>query len=267
MIKWKFWKRKPSLNCFRNFPIPKSTPPSDLCKILFNTKFEKRFQRGEVAIIAFIAGIVAKVVGYGWTSYMIATVIVTVVKYALIYGTSIWGLLSSSKKSQSSFSGNGQLVNGHLASDTIKICYGTTRVGGTWAFFKSTSRDVLQMNNYLHVVVVWCEGEVEGIGKALEQPVFHGYGLDDMSSRGVYTGATFNKFRVQIDHIGATDSFKWNDTGSTSVWNAEDVAITGGWQTLSNGAEIKFKAITGHTTNQYWDLDGVDGSWGGDRVI
>ena len=81
------------------------------------------------------------------------------------------------------------------------------------------------------------------------------YGLDeitdDLTSSGTYTGLTDERYRIQIDFEGATDSFKWSkDDGAT--WEAELVPITGAVQVLDDGVEITFGAITGHTLDDYW---------------
>lgn len=77
--------------------------------------------------------------------------------------------------------------------------------------------------------------------------------LDDLSVGGNYSLTTGTAYAIQIDSTGSTDTFKWSDNyQGTTVWNATNVAITGDWQNLNNGVQIKFNAITGHALNSLW---------------
>lgn len=88
---------------------------------------------------------------------------------------------------------------------------------------------------------------------------FHGAGLNDATSGGAYTDTTLRKYRIQIDSTGATDTFKWSDTGGTT-WNALGVLITGSAQALgTSGVEVTFGATSTHTLNDYWDIATVHG--------
>lgn len=72
-----------------------------------------------------------------------------------------------------------------------------------------------------------------------------GYGLDDFSISGTYTGISSKIYIVQIDSIGATDTFRWsNNNGKT--WYATDVDITSSAQFLEEGVSITFTNVTGH---------------------
>jgi len=77
--------------------------------------------------------------------------------------------------------------------------------------------------------------------------------LNDLTVGGTYATTTAIAYTVQIDSVGGVDTFKWNDnyTGGTT-WNAQNVPITGGLQTLDNGVQIKFNAVTGHALNSLW---------------
>lgn len=79
---------------------------------------------------------------------------------------------------------------------------------------------------------------------------FTGPGLDDLTLGATYTGAITRKYLVQIDSVGAQDTFKWTDDGGLT-WTSK-VGITGAAQALSHGVTITFTAITGHTLNNYW---------------
>jgi hypothetical protein len=77
--------------------------------------------------------------------------------------------------------------------------------------------------------------------------------LNDMTAGGAFTGTANRTFRVQIDAVGAPDTFSWSDDGTTT-WDATGVAITGAAQTLAEGMEVTFAATTGHTLNDRWDF-------------
>lgn len=80
---------------------------------------------------------------------------------------------------------------------------------------------------------------------------FNGGGLNDMSTGGSYTGYGTTNYKVEIDGTGTPDTFKWSDDGG-STWDATGVGMTGLFQTLNNGVQIKFNATTGHTLGNYW---------------
>lgn len=87
---------------------------------------------------------------------------------------------------------------------------------------------------------------------ALEDVMFSGAGLKDLTLAGAYTGgANVLLYIVKIDATGAPDTFKWSDDGG-GTWDATGVAITGGNQALNSGVQIHFAATTGHTLNNQW---------------
>ena len=86
---------------------------------------------------------------------------------------------------------------------------------------------------------------------SISSAVFSGSGLNDATSGGTYTGNGAYAFEVIIDHVGATDSFKWRKGAGT--WT-EDVTITGHAQTLSDGITVTFGAVTGHTLAAKWTI-------------
>ena len=76
--------------------------------------------------------------------------------------------------------------------------------------------------------------------------------LDDLSAQGTYTGtADYTDYVVKIDAKGNPDTFKWSDDGG-DTWEATGVAITGNWQDLNKGIQIKFDNTTGHEVGDYW---------------
>jgi len=85
-------------------------------------------------------------------------------------------------------------------------------------------------------------------------PIFTGSGLDDLyqweNQDRTYTGTDPSAtYTVQIDSVGATDTFRWRKNNGS--WTT-GVAITGGDQDLVDGARVKFGAVTGHTLNDQW---------------
>jgi hypothetical protein len=82
--------------------------------------------------------------------------------------------------------------------------------------------------------------------------------LNDLLISGTYTFTSNLNYRVQIDSIGAVDTFKWSSDGG-STWNATGILITGLAQLLSNGVSVTFGHITGHTLGNYWDVNAISG--------
>ena len=91
---------------------------------------------------------------------------------------------------------------------------------------------------------------------SVEQPLLISstVGLDDITSAGVYTGATSAQFDIEIDTEGTPDKFKWRKDGGSYT---STVSITGADQTLSDGVTIKFAATTGHTLGDKWMVTGL----------
>ena len=89
-------------------------------------------------------------------------------------------------------------------------------------------------------------------------PVFFtGTGLNDMTAGGTFTGTANRNFRVQIDSVGAIDTFSWTKSSATTtiVWDATLVPISAGSTTIgTEGMTITFGALTGHTLNDRWDF-------------
>lgn len=75
-----------------------------------------------------------------------------------------------------------------------------------------------------------------------------GSGLNDVTTRGVFTGAAARVYAFKITTAGTPDFFDFsNDGGAT--YSGSPVAITGDWQEIEDGVELKFGATTGHTLN------------------
>jgi len=77
-------------------------------------------------------------------------------------------------------------------------------------------------------------------------------GLDDFSVSGTYTGTEPAYYTIQLTNAASSpDQFKWSKNGGTL---STATNITGGNQTLSDGVQIKFVAIDGHTLNDIWTV-------------
>jgi len=92
----------------------------------------------------------------------------------------------------------------------------------------------------------------------INDAVFSGVGVNDMTSGGTYTGVVDRFVVVEIDSAGAgvADTFKWSlDNGET--WEATGVTITAAAQTLVDGIQVTFttdgSAVGGsHTLFDRW---------------
>jgi len=96
---------------------------------------------------------------------------------------------------------------------------------------------------------VWLAANSFSIGTA----TFSGSGLNDLTSGGTYSSTSLNRYKIEIDTVGATDTFKWSDDGG-QTYQLTGVIITGAAQTLNNGVTVTFGAVTGHTLNDYWEF-------------
>jgi hypothetical protein len=76
-------------------------------------------------------------------------------------------------------------------------------------------------------------------------------GTTDMLVKGDFGASSSKNYKVQIDDSSSPNKFRWSDTGGSS-WNAENVAITGLWQSLNYGVKVKFSATTGAVYGDYW---------------
>ena len=107
-------------------------------------------------------------------------------------------------------------------------------------------------------------GSVNPVSAGKSAPIAQttGTGLNDLSvDRTGLTGVESQEYDIVIDATGAPDTFKWRSRVPAGSWGAytTGVAITGGWQTLSNGVKIKFAATTGHTLNNEWGIYVMNG--------
>ena len=91
-------------------------------------------------------------------------------------------------------------------------------------------------------------------GAHIEDAVFIGSGLDDLTSGGIFTGSANRSFLIEIDAEGTPDTFRWSKDGGVS-WDVSTVAITGTAQELTEGITITFLATTGHVLAEQWAFD------------
>jgi hypothetical protein len=85
----------------------------------------------------------------------------------------------------------------------------------------------------------------------IDAPIFVGGGINDLESTGSFSGITRKDFWVKIDVAGTPDRFIVSEDGGVT-WFPTQVPITGDYQNLSFGVQIKFTATTGHTVGNYW---------------
>ena len=70
---------------------------------------------------------------------------------------------------------------------------------------------------------------------------------------GVDNNTTIKNYKIKIDGVSNPNTFKWNSDGTETYINANsNISISGFNQSLENGLEIKFDAITGHTIGDTW---------------
>lgn len=87
-----------------------------------------------------------------------------------------------------------------------------------------------------------------------EQAPNQSYPIANFSFQGTYTGAEYEDaaFWIKIDGNGTPDTFKWEKASvpGEPSYSHTGVAITGSWQTLSDGVQIKIDNTTGNTIEQ-----------------
>ena len=91
-------------------------------------------------------------------------------------------------------------------------------------------------------------------GAHIEDAVFTGSGIDDLTSGGTFTGTENRSFVIEIDAAAVPDTFKWSKDGGTT-WDVSTVAITGLAQELVEGITVIFLTTTGHTLTDQWSFD------------
>jgi len=115
------------------------------------------------------------------------------------------------------------------------------------------------VNGYVYQLIetdIYDEGvffKIQNASSVIDDPVFHGTGIDDLTVHGKYIGDLSRVYRVKIDSVGATDTFTWSEDDGVT-WQASNVAITMLKQKLSNGVSVSFNSKTGHTLGDYWSI-------------
>lgn len=95
--------------------------------------------------------------------------------------------------------------------------------------------------------------KIENASSFVGDAVFEGTGTNDLTTGGTYIGTDDRQYVVIIDGKGTQDTFKWSDDGGTT-FNADQVAITGLDQVLSDGVIVTFQNQSGHTVNDKWTI-------------
>lgn len=141
-MRWKFWKRPPSLRISDNFPIKK--------KRRFGLLYERH---GGIELFTItLLGVTLKVT------------LGLVISLALTVASIIYAIVSKPKKpealkSSADFGNSGFLVNLTSQNEPVRVVYGQFRTGGVVVYKSSTGTD----NEHLHMIIALSEGPVEGI--------------------------------------------------------------------------------------------------------
>lgn len=83
--------------------------------------------------------------------------------------------------------------------------------------------------------------------------------LNDLQARPVSSVTSLTTKRIKISGTGTPDRFQVGTTADVTVpittpASGSEINITGGWQNIGDGIEIRFNATTGHTLNDEWFL-------------
>ena len=77
------------------------------------------------------------------------------------------------------------------------------------------------------------------------------YATTNLTTSGTYTGDESRLYRIEIDSIGSTDTFRWSrDAGKTYIETYKNTSTSA--ITLENGIQITFAVSTGHREGEYW---------------
>jgi len=163
---------------------------------------------------------------------------------------------------------------GDIPSDINDVGHGETtsleyNINDSNPYTKYIDFNCIENESWLHEgYITWADSEMDRIKvdmvprvvdygtPGISTTLFNGSGLDDCSSSGTFSGSVSKRFRIQVDSVGATDTFKWsNDGGKT--WESTSVNMTASAQILEEGIEVIFTATTGHTVDDYWDIKAI----------
>jgi hypothetical protein len=89
-------------------------------------------------------------------------------------------------------------------------------------------------------------GTITGAKVGAPVPNSANTGIDDLDTRGDFSGSSEDTYTITI---ASSTTFNWSSTGGGS---ASGVTMTGKWQTLDNGVQIRFETATGYTAGDVW---------------
>ncbi len=171
--------------------------------------------------------------------------------------------LTSPKVVQTSLSRSPHLINTHDTDEVVMPSYGEFRKGCNWVFADESGGH----NKYFNLVLSWAEGLCGDLIYTTDyKPNYTGAGVNDMRIKGIFSGAATREFKIQIDGTGSPNTFKWSINDGSS-WVETGVAMTANWYTLQEGVQIKFAAITGHTSGNSWTWMAGLGFWVGESLL
>lgn len=173
---------------------------------MLNNKMENNFRVGKqglvarlhevvTSIISAVGGIVSSIGDFLAIPVTVAgTQIGTIgslLNFVLHIATTIYSVCSGASGKQETYHSldeNGQLVNTRQSNDPIRVVYGMAKTGGTWIYNKSSARS----NTVLNTIITWSEGELSGLGTAIDSSViFSGTTtLNDLETSGTFTAPT-----------------------------------------------------------------------------
>lgn len=177
------------------------------------------------------------------------------------YGTASWGHFGDAASGKYA---RGQIIGCDVEDFSDKGLYFES---GSWAEIKSTNiygaRDKTGLVGIYYAQIDDANLPTIDAGTRFRHKghapaiTFTGTGLNNLlNTDSAYVGAQAANFRLQIDSIGATDTFKWSVDGG-ATWKVIGVPITGTAQQLENGIVIEFSTTTGHVVHDYWDFTAV----------
>ena len=145
-------------------------------------------------LYGFLGSLLAVIVELAPTTIATLNLIGSIALFAVSLGWTIYNAVASKDKATrtpNAIDSNGQLVNTRQSSDPLRVLYGIVKTGGVWCYtkFSSTSNDII------NIVVTWSEGEISGLGTAIDSSlIYSGSTLDDLETKGefVYAGCSCN---------------------------------------------------------------------------
>lgn len=102
-------------------------------------------------------------------------------------------------------------------------------------------------------------GPHQNLDNGLTNPIQTGGGLNDFRIRGYYRGGLIVNYVVRIDGTAGPDTFEWSfDGGGTYLPANQGIPIVANTDIpLSNGVNVRFSAVGGHTMGDSWAFTGT----------